>query len=228
MNHKAHIATRKPLVRLGIALAIVLGASSCETIKPVEEPAPSSRPVKVEDPRIRILLAQAEQALFNDQLTTPLDDNAYYRYLQVLSIDIDNELAEQGIANIVETYLAWSIQKIESRQFRRATDFLNKARSVDENHPNIASVENMLKSQVQGTSLSFSLSRLEVQQKSVSSVASLQSIAQDIARLHASIIIEAPTDEMGRWIYQQLNEASLERVRAQFELTNRVRIHLSY
>ncbi|HJO10561.1 MAG TPA: N-acetylglucosaminyltransferase, partial [Gammaproteobacteria bacterium] len=58
----------------------------------------------------------------------------------------------------------------------------------------------------------------------------LQQIAVEISKnkATATIAIEAPSDAIGRWIYQQLNEATVERVRARFEITSRVRVHLFY
>ena len=71
------------------------------------------------------------------RLTTPIEDNAYYRYLQVLAIDPTNEDANTGISNIVEEYLDWSLESVANRNFRAATNYLNTARSVDDTHPNI-------------------------------------------------------------------------------------------
>jgi len=180
------------------------------------------------DPRIPVWLTAAHEALMNDQLTTPLDDNAYFRYLQVLSIDPQNEAAEQGIANIVDKYLDWSIQNVEMGRYHRAIDYLNKARSVDENHPNIATVANMIRDHINGHQKSFGLSRQAVREKDPGVLSELKAIARDITKYNASIVIEAPSDEMGRWIYQQLNESAERRVRARFEMTSRVRIRLYY
>jgi len=195
------------------------------TLKP--EPDASIAPVEA-DPRIFPLLAKAEDAYAEDRLTTPLDDNAYLRYLQVLSIDPDNEKANQGIADIVEKYLAWSIENVHMARYRRARDFLNKARSVDGNHPNIAAVENMVNSYANGKTQTFELSRKSTMLRDPETVSTLRAIAAEISKHQATIVIEAPSDATGRWIYQQLNEAAEERVRARFEMASRVRIHLYY
>ena len=211
-----------------IILFIVASAlCGCQMKKVLEEPGASIAPVEV-DPRILPLLAKAEEAYAEDRLTTPLDDNAYLRYLQVLSIDPDNGKANQGIANIAEKYLARSIDNVYQARYRRARDFLNKARSVDEDHPNIPAVENMLNSYASGRSQTFALSRKSTELREPDTVSTLRSIAAEISKHQATIVIEAPSDATGRWIYQQLNEATEERVRARFEMTSRVRIHLYY
>ena len=221
----------------GFVLIVLVILTGCETtpvptVTSPTAPAPTVVTTNVEkrsaESRILAWLAAAEIALMNEQLTTPLEDNAYFRYLQVLSVDPQNEAAEQGIANIVDKYLDWSIQSVEMGRYYLATDYLNKARSVDENHPNVATVESMIEFHVNGNQKSFAFSRNSIQNKEPAVISELKTIASDISSFKASIVIEAPSDEMGRWIYQQLNESAKERVQARFEMTSRVRIHLFY
>lgn len=237
MNQRYYtIIDKSPLVT-GFVLTVLIILTGCETIPvPIATPPAAQaativttkvEPRKVEK-RIPALLAAADIALMKEQLTTPLEDNAYFRYLQVLSVDPQNEAAEQGIANIVDKYLDWSIQSVEMGRYHLATDYLNKARSVDENHPNIATVESMIEFHLNGNQKSFAFSRDSIQDKEPAVISELKTIAGDISSHKASIVIEAPSDEMGRWIYQQLNESAQERVQARFEMTSRVRIHLFY
>ena len=201
---------QKQYIVILFIVASTLSGCQMRTISP-EEQDPSTAPAEV-DPRIIPLLAKADEAYIEDRLTTPLDDNAYLRYLQVLSIDPDNEKANQGIANIVEKYLAWSIENVYQARYRRARDFLNKARSVDEDHPNIAAVENMVNTYASGRTQTFELSRKSTELRDSQTVSTLGSIAAEISKHQATVVIEAPSDATGRWIYQQLNEATKERV----------------
>lgn len=229
MNHNDNLLIEAiPLKQLAMLFILVSALSGCQTDKvPLEDLNVSIPPVEA-DPRIVPLLAKAEEAFAENRLTTPLDDNAYLRYLQVLSIEPDNSKANQGIADIVEKYLSWSIENVQRARYRRARDFLNKARSVDENHPNIATVENMVNSYAKGRTQTFELSRASTELRDTETVSTLGKIAAEISKLQATIVIEAPSDATGRWIYRQLNEATRERVRARFEMTSRVRIHLYY
>ncbi|MCH8257116.1 MAG: hypothetical protein IIA75_04295 [Proteobacteria bacterium] len=229
MNHNVNLLSEAiPLQQLTLLFILVSALCGCQTgTVPLEDLNASIPPVEV-DPRIFPLLAKAEEAFAENRLTTPLDDNAYLRYLQVLSIEPDNSKANQGIADIAEKYLAWSIENVQRARYRRARDFLNKARSVDENHPNIATVENMVNSYAEGKTQTFELSRASTERRDPETVSTLGEIAAEISKLQATIMIEAPSDATGRWIYQQLNEATRERVRARFEMTSRVRIHLYY
>ena len=70
------------------------------------------------------LLAEAEQALAKDRLTSPIDDNAFDRYQAVLLLDKGNERAAMGIRNIVERYMAMSQSKLKRGDFNAARKLL--------------------------------------------------------------------------------------------------------
>jgi hypothetical protein len=168
--------------------------------------------------RVNSLLGQAETAFALKRLTTPLDDNAYYRYLQVLSIEPNNQAAQQGIEKIVETYLAWSISSIDAKQYRRATNMLNKARSLDEQHPSIKALESRISRAKNSRNESFQLDRSALKNRTATVIGKLHEIGRAAEEQNAKVRIVAPTDADGRWIYQQLNEASADRIRATIEL----------
>ncbi|NJN45701.1 MAG: hypothetical protein HC808_03555 [Candidatus Competibacteraceae bacterium] len=54
--------------------------------------------------QIKQLLSQAEQYREQTQLIQPSGDNAYETYRQVLALDTGNVRAQQGLAQIVDTY----------------------------------------------------------------------------------------------------------------------------
>ncbi len=96
---------------------------------------------------IQQLLREAGKAFANDHLTTPVDDNAWYRYLRVLTLDPDNPSALQGINDIVEKYLSWAIQDIEAGYLHKAHNYLAKVNAIDDTHPNLAAVQKRLAEQ---------------------------------------------------------------------------------
>lgn len=210
--------------------------SGCSTLlltkEPIKQPInqqPSTENVQnTARSRIETLLAQAELAFGRKRLTTPLDDNAYYRYLQVLSIAPENASAQHGMQQIVETYLAWSIAAIEAGQYRRATDMLNKARSVDEQHPSIKAIEKRITRAQMSRSDTFKLDQSALSQHGDALIKELHEIGRKAERQQARVRIIATTDADGRWIYQQLNAASLNRIRATIELGSPPTILLTY
>ncbi len=193
------------------------------------DPTPAPAPVITKhDWQIRRLLDEAAAAFADNKLTTPVDDNAYYRYLRVLSIDANNERAEQGIADIVDKYLEWSIENVRQDRLPRAVSYLRKAKSIDEHHPGIPAVESLIAEQRAANRMTYRLSAPAIDEKAPRAVAELREIGGKIARENAMVVITGRTDEEGRWIYQQLNDATPSRVRARFELGNHPSVRLTW
>lgn len=214
---------------------ILMLISGCQVApekpSPPEPVSPEPAPVSVSSDReleIRRLLDEARVAMDDERLTTPVDDNAYYRYLRVLSLDPANDAAEEGIANIVEKYLEWAIENARQQRLWTATDFLNKARSVDENHPSIDAVAKLINDQRRVDHMTYRLSPGGVSRKAERVIGELYQIGRRVAREDANVVIVGRTDAEGRWIYQQLNEATPLRVRARFELGDYPAVRLIY
>lgn len=158
----------------------------------------------------------------------PLDDNAYFHYLYVLALDPKNPTAIEGLNDIVERYLDLAINHANLFELKIANDFLMKARSVDDTHPNIKAVENRISQQRAARKNTITLSLAEVKGRSANLSRRLKEVGRTIALKHANVIIKAPSDAHGRWIYQQLNEGNESRVRAEFRVGERAQVMLLY
>lgn len=212
---------------LGIWLLVV---TSCTIAPPIIAPAisitPNQRPTAPQNPvpepaliEIQRLLREAEEALFDDRLTTPVEDNAWYRYLRVLVLEPGNQSAQEGISDIVEKYLAWAIQDIEAGYLRKARNYLSKVRAIDATHPNLPAVEKRLSQRKASSQQIVKLSRFDLDNHTISLANELFLLGTQIQKQNARIIIVARNDAEGRWIYQQLNKAdSGPRIRAQIQL----------
>lgn len=214
---------------------LLLGLSACQTVPAPATPAPAPAPPAPTTPvtaeitqaeRINTLLRQAGIALDAMRLTSPDDDNAYLRYMQVLSLDPDNAAALHGLSVIVEQYLAWSINHIDTGNLRQARSFLMTAQSVDPNHANIAAVENRLDARRRASLVDYAIDLSYAGEPAPQTLEQLARIAAQIQQDGASVVIFAPTDVQGRRIYQRLNAATEERIRARFELSDRPRVRL--
>lgn len=86
---------------------------------------------------IQELLAQAKEALANDRLTSPIDDNAYDRFQTVLAIDPSNKEALSGIATIAATYLTQAREEAEKFNISRARILVAAAIQIDSLHPQL-------------------------------------------------------------------------------------------
>jgi len=219
----------RPIVCLFFVTTLSLSACTPlqHVLAPPIEDRPQTVPPEPAQSRVSILLGDAERAFALKRLTTPLDDNAYYRYLQVLSIEPNNQAAQQGIQKIVETYLAWSISSIGAKQYRRATNMLDKARSLDEQHPSIKALESRISRAKNSRKESFQLDGSTLSNRTDSLIGKLHEIGRAADEQNAKVRIIAPTDADGRWIYQQLNDASMERIRATIELGNPPSVQLT-
>jgi len=220
--------TRLSLISL--SLAVLSACQSTIPDKPSITPSVADTPTirTKPNPRVTALLDDAYRAFEEDRLTTPIEDNAYLKFLQVLSIEPLNGTANQGISEIVEKYLAWAILAVERKNYTKALSYVTKANSVDENHLNIKPVEKMIRGRQLASHKVFGIDRQALQKRSTAVIEQLQSIAIQIEYHQAAIVISAPTDGEGRWIYQQLNYATENRIRATFELSSQPEVRISY
>jgi hypothetical protein len=178
--------------------------------------------------RINLLLSDAFLAFQDDRLTTPIEENAYLIYMQVLSIDPKNNYANLGLTEIVEKYLDWALTAAEQKHYRKATDYLNKARSIDDAHPNIKAVSIQIEESRLAKQIEFKLSVSELQNRSNKLVTELKKVALIVEKYNASVVIAARSDKEGRWIYKHLNNATADRVKATFEPTKTPFVRVLY
>lgn len=217
-------------------LLALLVLPACTLIAPAPDPAPeptspATSPESDTASRAREiaqLLHEAEIALEDNRLTTPVDDNAYLRYLRILSLDPDNEDADAGIVAIVEKYLSWALEQAEAGNLRLATRYLRNARSIDADHPGIESIGNRINELEIASRDTHALPEAPLDERSAEIVSELQRLARLATSRDALVVISARTDAEGRWIYQQMNEATPQRVRARLELSSRPRIRMVY
>ena len=202
----------------------LLALVACNTAR-VPLPIPVtilSKPISVvdvaPDNQIYDLLDAAHLALQDERLTTPFDDNAYDRYLHVLTLDPQNLEAKQGISAIVDQYLTWAVNKANQGQHSKAKEYLHRARAIDKNHPDIAAVAMRLSAEKRAKANFYDLAPQALANRSATIRQQLESIAKQIQATGAQVVIKAQSDSDGRWIYQQLNKFTRLRVRAKFEL----------
>ena len=83
------------------------------------------------------LLFEGLQALDADRLLTPVDDNAHARFKRVLAYDPNNEIAHQGLKDIVIRYIELAGDATRQGLFSDAELMIERAQFVDEDHPAI-------------------------------------------------------------------------------------------
>ncbi|MCB1644953.1 MAG: hypothetical protein KDI36_05850 [Pseudomonadales bacterium] len=222
--------SRKP-VRLLLSVVFLLTLTACDSL--LQKPQDTSPEQAVtepinpnHDPEIEKLLREARVAYEADLLTTPVDNNAYLRYLQVLSIDEQEPRALAGISEIVDKYLTWALNEISAGDLHNARDYLRKAIAVDDRHPNIPAVENRLAAAESHQTRDYKLLPEELARLEEADSQKLQQIAREIEKSDARIVIYASSDSTGRKIYQYLNRFTSNRIRASFEIARTPAIRL--
>jgi hypothetical protein len=173
------------------------------------------------------LLYEALQALDNDRLLTPVDDNAHGRFQRVLAFEPDNELARQGLVDIVQRYLQLAEQSMRRGLFDEAKSFLDNARFVDAGDEGIARVSLALQAEMNSEDLFFSLDNREFAARSDGAKARLEDIAKQAQLTNAFFLITAPNDELARWMFGIMRDAvSGYRLRGNIELASQTSIRL--
>lgn len=203
--------------------------------RPATHPAPkpaAAKPAKAAaraiGGEINALLDQARLDVRHDRLTTPLDNNAHLYYTRVLALDPSNASAKQGIRHIAGKYLEWAIDDANAGNYHRAGYFLGKASAVDPNHPNIAAVRRLIREHRHSIKMNFYLAKPGLDHRTSRMVKQLHDIGRTVAKKHATVVITARSDSEGQWIYQQLNAATPDRVRARLDIGDKPRIRLIY
>ncbi len=160
--------------------------------------------------RARILadmLYEASLALDDNRLMLPAGDNAYDRYQEVLSFQPDNQVALQGMEEIVDRYVTMANQAIEIGQFDSAEDYLDRAAFIHPDKENITEAWQFLRREQSINREYFSLDPDELSAQSLLIMSQLGSIGEMVRNYDATFLITARNDAEARWIYRIMREA---------------------
>lgn len=166
----------------------------------------------VADPflRARILadmLFEASVAFDDNRLMLPPGDNAYDRYMEVLSFAPENQVALQGIEDIADRYVAMANQAIQIGQFDNAEEYLDRADGISPGKANIVEARRVLDLEKSVTREYFTLDPQELTAQSLLIMSQLGSIGEMVRNNDATFLITARSDAEARWIYQIMREA---------------------
>lgn len=167
---------------------------------------------RISDPilRRRILadmLFEASIALDDYRLMLPAGDNAYDKYIEVLSFDPDNQIALQGIEDIIDRYVVMANQAIQIGQFDSAEEYLARAESINPGKQNIIEARRFLARESRVSRDYFALDPEELAAQSLTIMSQLGTIGELVRNYDATFLITARSDAEARWIYQIMREA---------------------
>ena len=124
------------------------------------------------------LLFEGLQALDADRLLTPVDDNAHARFKRVLAYDPSNEIAHQGLDDIVIRYVELAGDASRQGLFSDAELMIERAQFVDEDHPAITQAWIGLQEEINSGDLFFKLDDREFARRSETAQEQLKDIAR--------------------------------------------------
>lgn len=229
-----------------LLLVSALGLSSCQLENvPAEEPieentegrpsvrvltnptVESTAPAPDRQRMIADLLYDGLQALDGDRLLTPVDDSAHALFMKVLAFEPDNEIALQGMQDIVLRYLALAEQSGRRGLFEEADLMLDRAKFVDATHPDIAKTWVTLQAEMNSGDLFFDLDNGDFSKRNDAAMERLNEIAQQAKQYDAFFLITAPNDDLARWMYMTMRSSVEDyRLRGNIELASRISIRL--
>ena len=153
----------------------------------------------------------AKRALAKDRLTTPDDDNAFDYYSKALAMTPDSTEVAEGFERIVERYFVLAARAIDRERWESARAMVDLAALVDSTHPGIEPMRRQIHLLANARRLVLELDTWAVRERRREVAAKLARFGQDARRPGARVTIRAGSDADGRWIYEQLSNASGER-----------------
>ena len=164
---------------------------------------------------IEYLESLAIQATKDKRLTTPEKNSAFLFYKKILALDPNHRGAIEGVSNLAEIYLSWAIRSIESLNFVKARQHIEKAQILDPENLNIISVTKMLDKRSRQKTKLFSFSEAKIADRTVPQT-EFEAIGKYLSGPESYVIIESPNDSDGRWLYKKINEITSNRIKASF------------
>ena len=153
------------------------------------------------------MLYEARMAFEDNRLMAPAGNNAYDQFRTVLDFDPDNEVARQGILDIVGRYVDLADAAIAIGQFDNAQGLLDRAARIGENRELVAAARNRL-AQARDVKMDvYALDARALASRDLDIMVKLGEIGQLIRDQEATFLINARSDEEGRWIYQVMRQA---------------------
>src|SRR5690606_35855449 len=153
------------------------------------------------------ILYEARIAFEDNRLMSPSGDNALDRYHQVLQLDPGNEVALQGIQDIVLRYVDLADVAMRQGQYAEADSLLGRAASLNPERPELLAAWQRLEVARQSEVNRYELDPAGLAEQSLEVMVRLGEIAQHIQRNEATFLINARNDAEGRWIYKVMREA---------------------
>jgi len=153
------------------------------------------------------------------RLTTPAHDNAFDRYQQVLAFLPGDPRALAGLNRIADAYFGLALAAAAQRDRSKAEQHFDLAVEIAPDHQSTATVARSIERLLAPPVEQFAIDGDALRRQDPALAERLESIGARAKRGDLLVVIQAPRDELGRWIYQRMNEAPPKaRLRARSEI----------
>lgn len=210
-----------------LSAGALLGGCKFYSDKPAAKKPPASardstatgvvnKPFTRQQQTIQRLLADADYALSQNRLLSPIEDNAFDRFRTVLLLDPGNKSAQTGLQAVALRYIELARNSIARGQYPQAQSYINNARSIDPASPLLAETAAYLRREQAARPSApvykagpneHLLDLQELTRKSPAIISRLTQLAQKAKDSGDLVMIYARNDAEGRWIYAQMREA---------------------
>jgi serine/threonine-protein kinase PpkA len=110
--------------------------------EPSEPPSATPIPKSNNERQIEKLLSQAAAALKAYRLTTPIENNAYHYYQQILELHPQHEKAGKGIDRIADAYAGLAEKKLAQYDYEAAKRHLHRGLAIQPTNQRLQSLQN--------------------------------------------------------------------------------------
>lgn len=223
--------------RSGCILIFTSLLAACETLTSAPPPAPPlAQPPPAPDLALTQqqnlapapsfadeLLKRAEAHMNAGRLLSPEEDNAYINFRAAQILDPNSAQARAGLNailinefNSARDQLARQRLSAAEQRYRQLQRLFPDAELIKILDAEIASARKVLQARVatrkreQPVENSANFKRIDergLRKHSDAVVQQLQQLASELRETHQSVLIYAPSDALGRWMYQQMREA---------------------
>lgn len=103
--------------------------------------SPEDVPLHSRESEIEQYLLKAKVAMDMSQLTAPAQDNAYFYYQNVIRLDPDHEVANQGLTDIANRYADLAENSIDRFQYVKAKHYVSEGIRVQPENTRLAALQ---------------------------------------------------------------------------------------
>jgi hypothetical protein len=173
------------------------------------------------------LLVKADIDLAADRLMQPTSSNAVDRYRAVLLLDKTNQRATLGLRDSVARYLVLAESKRLRGEYKRALDLLASAEAINGKSVKSTAMKQSIKAaqrtnrlvinkskivpftpEVNPLQTVFNLDPADLSARNETIKTQLVALASRVRESKEYVLIYARNDAEGRWVYQQMREAT--------------------